>query len=146
MSAKRQAHAEALQAAERAEAEADASAARTWPISVHLTPFARGCERMRINDSRRWRTFYGRTVEDAVRSTLARLRLAPAACRAGREGNGDTAMLSAVPPELLRLVSSEPGAIVPFALFWDGVTPDQLKTALNDLTARGWKPPEAVEA
>ena len=128
-----------------------ASAARTpadptWPISVHLTPFTRGCEQMRIDDPRRWRTFYGRTVEDAVRSTLSRLRLAPSACRAGREGNGDTALLSAVPPELIKLVSSEPGAIVPFALFWDGVTPDQLTAALEDLTARGWKPPATVEA
>ena len=82
MSAKREAHAADMRAADTAQALADASAARTWPISVHLTPFAPGCERLRIDDSRRWRTFYGRTVDQVLRSTLTRLKLNPRDCRA----------------------------------------------------------------
>ena len=74
MSAKREDHAADMRAADTAQALADASAARTWPISVHLTPFAPGCERLRIDDSRRWRTFYGRTVDQVLRSTLTRSR------------------------------------------------------------------------
>lgn len=131
------------QAAELAEvraAAAHASAARTWPISVHLTPFAAGCEALRIDSPRRWKTFYGRTVEQAVRATLDRLALAPSACLAAAEGDGDVALMAAAPPELLKLISAKPGEPVPYALFWDGVTADQLKTALADLTGRGWKP------
>ena len=85
MSAKREAHAADMRAADTAQALADASAARTWPISVHLTPFAPGCERLRIDDSRRWRTFYGRTVDQVLRSTLTRLKLNPRDCRAAQE-------------------------------------------------------------
>jgi len=143
--AKRDAHVAAIADAERSQALADASAARTWPIGVHLTPFAPGCEQLRIDDRRRWRTFYGRTVEEALRSTLSLLRLSPSACSAAQEGT-DTVLLAAVRPELLKLVSSEPGAVVPHALFWDGASLDQLQTAIADLTGRGWKPSALLEA
>lgn len=131
----------AVAEAERAEAmAAGASAARTWPISVHLTPFAPRCADLRIDHPSRWKTFYGLTVDQVVRATLKRLNLAPGACTAAVEGN-DTALLANVPPELLKLVSGRPGEPVPHALFWDGVSVEQLTQALNDLTARGWLPP-----
>lgn len=151
MSAKRQAHVAAIAEADHAQAQslmkewADASAARTWPISVHLTPFAPGCADLRIDDRRRWRTFYGRTVEAVLRSTLTRLALVPTECRAAQEGN-DTALLAPVPPEVLKLVSSRPGEIVPHALFWDGVTADQLRGALDTLADAGWRPPAKLLA
>lgn len=149
MSAKREAHLAAAKDQDRAEAAVDASGARTeptWPIAVHLTPFAPGCERLRIDDKRRWRTFYGRTPDQVVRSVLGRLSLPPSACQAAREASGDIALLSAVRPELLKLVSSTPGELVPHALFWDGLTEDQLKTCLTDLTGRGWKPAAQLPA
>jgi citrate lyase gamma subunit len=142
--AKRAAHTAAIAQADQAQALADASAARTWPIAVHLTPFAPGCARLRIDDKRRWRTFYGRTVEQVVRSTLARLALPASACTAAQEGPHDVALMAAVPLALVQGVSSRPGEPVPHALFWDGVSVDQLKAVLADLTARGWKPPEPI--
>lgn len=145
MSAKHQAHVAELQAADYAQAMADASAARTWPISVHLTPFAPGVERLPIDDKRRWATFYGKSVDQVVRSTLTRLKLNPANCRAAQEGT-DAALMAPVPPELLKLVSSGHGEIVPHALFWDGLTADQLRTALNTLAEAGWKPPAPLPA
>jgi hypothetical protein len=122
-------------AAAQAEAVAamNASAARTWPISVHLTPFARGCERLAINSPARWKTFYGRTPGQVVRNTLKRLNLTPAECRARAEGT-DVALLAGAPP-------------VPHALFWDGLTVDQLAAELKALADQRWTPePQSTEA
>lgn len=146
MSAKREAHAAAMLDADRVQALADASAARTWPISVHLTPFAAGCADLRIDHPRRWKTFYGRTVEQALRATLARLALPASACSAAQEGPHDVALLAAVPDHLVQGVASDPGEPVPHALFWDGLTLAELRTALAELTAHGWKPPAALPA
>lgn len=146
MSGKREAHAAAIAAADRAQALADASAARTWPIAVHLTPFAAGCAELRIDHPRRWKTFYGRTPEQVVRATLERLQLPASACQAAREGATDVALLAPVAPEVLQLISAERGELVPHALFWDGLTEAQLKTCLAELTARGWKPPARLPA
>lgn len=143
---KRAATAAAIAATEKVQALADASAARTWPIAVHLTPFTRGCEQLPIDDKRRWKTFYGRSVEQAVRATLIRLNLPPSACLAAQEGNGDVALLGPAAPELLKLISSKPGEPVPYALFWDGMTVEQLRGALADLTGRGWKPDALPQA
>lgn len=140
MSAKREAHAEALQAAERARAAADASAARTWPISVHLTPFAPGCAALPIDDRRRWKTFYGRTVEQALRAVLTRLGLPASACAVAQEGPQEVALL--VPAAVERVAD----VAMPHALFWDGATLDQLAGALAGLTAQGWKPAAALPA
>lgn len=127
---------------------ADASAARpaTRPISVHLTGFAPGRAREPINSRRRWATFYGRTPFQVVRATLKECRLAPAAVRTETEVNGDVAVLGEVPPELLRLVSSAPGALVPFAIFWDGLSEPELQHELAALAASGWVPLSEVAA
>lgn len=129
----------------------DASAARTWPISVHLTSFAPGCERVGIEDKRRWRTFYGKTPNEAVRSTLARLRLSPSAVTVATQANGDLDLMAPAPPELERFLSSETdgswdGRPVPFATFWDGLTAPQLQAELETLRRAGWTPPAPLPA
>ncbi len=141
MSAKREAHAADLQAADHAQAMADASAARTWPISVHLTPFAPGCRDMAIDNPKRWRTFYGRSVEQATRSVLTRLNLRPGAVRVSIEPSGDVNMLATPPAELDGMRSTASGQLVPFATFWDGVTSAELEATLSSLAAQDWVPP-----
>jgi hypothetical protein len=62
------------------------------------------------------------------------------ACGAAQEGPHDVALMG-------RGAGAGGGVErEPHALFWDGVTLDQLKSALAELTARGWKPPEALPA
>jgi hypothetical protein len=138
VSAKAAAHQAQILEAARVQALADASAARTWPISVHLTPFAPGCAALPIGDRRRWKTFYGRTVEQALRSVLTRLALPASACAVAQEGPQEIALLAPSDVERVRDVAA------PHALFWDGVTLDQARTALAALTASGWKPPAAI--
>lgn len=143
MTAKRDAHLAEIAAQDRAEG-AHASGARTRPISVHLTGFAPGCADLALADKRRWRTFYGRTPDQVVRSTLARLKLAPGAVRTATEADGDVSLLGDVPPELLRLISGVAGEPVPFAVFWDGLGEPELQAVLATLVAGGWKPGEAT--
>lgn len=131
-------------AAEQA-APAHASAARTWPIAVHLTNFAPGLERVGIGDKRRWATFYGRTPNQVVRATLTRCRLSPAEVSVARAPDGGADLMAPAPPELERFLSCEPSAPVPFASFWDGLDVDQLQHELADLRRRGWTPPAPVE-
>lgn len=123
----------------------DASAARTWPIAVHLTPFAPGCERVGISDKRRWATFYGRTPAQVLRTTLTRCRLTPTAAAVALEPNGDVSLQAHVSPEIARLISSAPGTPVPFAIFWDGMTAERLTAELAALRAQGWVPPHPTE-
>lgn len=141
MTAKRDAHLAEIRAADQALVAAHASAARTWPIAVHLTPFAAGCADVAINHRKRWATFYGRTVDEVVMRVLVRLNLTPSDCSAAPEGQGDVALLAPVAPERLGLVSGKAGELVPQAIFWDGLTVDQLRQSLADLQAAGWKPP-----
>jgi len=141
--AKLQATVEAVSTQETAPAHA--SAARTWPISVHLTNFAPGLERVGINDKRRWATFYGRTPNQVVRATLTRCRLSSTEVSVERAADGGADLLAPAPPELERFLSSEPGRPVPFASFWDGLDVDQLQLELADLRRRGWSPPAPVD-
>lgn len=132
--------AQALAIAAPAADAVPASAARTGPVSVHLTGFAPGCEKLGIQSPRRWATFYGRTISQVVRSTLTRCRLDPARVTTAAEVNGDVNLLAPVPPELLALQSSEPGVPVPFAIFWDGLAQADLDQELARLRAAGWRP------
>lgn len=141
MNAKREAHAAAQAEADRVLALADASAARTWPISVHLTPFAPGCRDMAIDNPKRWRTFYGRTVDQAVRSVLTRLHLKPGAVRVAIEPGGDVNIVATAPAELDGMKSTAAGQLVPFATFWDGASKAEVEAALVALTNQGWIPP-----
>jgi len=138
-SAAKRAIAQAAQAA--APAGASAARAPSQPISVHLTPFAPGCAGAPIHDARRWRTFYGKTPDEVLRATLKRIRRAPGAVRAKAE-NGDVLLLADVAPEVLRQLTDAPTEAVPFAVFWDGLTLDQVRAGLGDLAARGWVPLE----
>lgn len=147
MSGKLAAHAADVAAAERAQMEDDASAARTWPISLHLTPFAPGCQTLAIDNPRRWRTFYGRPVMQVVKAVLARLNLTPTAVRAGPgAGPGDVDLLALPPAHLDGALSTPQGALVPYATFWDGLTLADLESAIAELTAQGWKPAAPLPA
>ncbi len=120
--------------------ESGASAARTGPVHVHLTPFAPGCEKLGMASPRRNATFYGKTLSQVLRATLKRLQLTPADVTVEAEVNGDVNLLAAVPPELVRLQSSEPGVPVPFAIVWAGADAPALAEALATLRAVGWTP------
>lgn len=136
-------------AAEAAKVDArHASAARTPnpPISVHLTPYAPGCSGLPIQHPRRWKTFWGQPRGEVVRKTLDRIRLAPGAARAERQGREDVCLLGPVPAE--RLAQAEAGQMemVPFAIFFDGLSAADLSAELAALQAQGWRPQALAEA
>jgi hypothetical protein len=109
----------------------DASGARIRTVGVHLTPFAPGVAGLAIDNPKRWRTFYGTTPEKVLRSTLARLRLAPGAVQLAVSAAGDLDLLA----EHEQALES-----VPHAVFWDGLPEAEARAALEALRARGWTP------
>ena len=118
--------------AEEGRALIDASAARTRPISVHLTPLAPGCAYEPVDSKKRWRTFYGRSPDEVMRKTLKRLRLAPGAVRLATE-NGDLLLRAQIP-------EARPGDLAAHAIFWDGLTQFEAQAVLDSLAAQGWRP------
>lgn len=125
--------------------ESGASAARTSPVHVHLTPFAPGCEKLGMASPRRNATFYGKTLSQVLRATLKRCQLPPGAARIETEDGGDINLLGPVPPELAGLQSSEPGVPVPFAIIWAGAEAPALVQTLEALRASGWTPASGRE-
>ena len=113
---------------------ADASAART--IGLHLTPFAPLAEKWGIGDPRRWKTFCMVTPDRAVRSALTRLRRAPGDVRAEIYAPADDVALMAV----VEGFGAEPGGRQPMAVFHDGLTLDETRAVLAQLTRAGWTP------
>lgn len=125
--------------------DSPASAARTGPVHVHLTPFAPGCEKLGMASPRRNATFYGKTLSQVLRATLKRCQLPPGAARIEAEDGSDINLLGPVPPELVGLQSSEPGVPVPFAIIWHGAEAPALVQTLEALRAAGWTPASGRE-
>lgn len=133
---------------------ADASAARTEAsaadlarprrISVHLTGFAPGCDRIGSHDRRRWKTFYGQTPGPIARALLKRLARAPAEVGAHQEINGDLCLTGQAPPELAGFLSTEPGEPVVLAMAWEGLTLAEWTACRAALIAAGWRPDPAA--
>lgn len=121
-----------------------ASAARSAPavrsISVHLTPYAIGCNNLAHDDDRRWKTWWNLPALDVVRKVLARLRLKPGQIRAARQVNGDIALSLADQSEIL--IEGDPANDdpAPLALLYGDLTLGDVEAALRDLHRRGWIP------
>jgi hypothetical protein len=140
---------EAMQAEAAASAPTvctDASGVRIRTVAVHLTPFAPGCRSLPLNDRKRWATLWGVTPVRAVKATCKRLNQSPRnlTVDTAAQAAGDVALMGAVPPELLELVSARRSERVPFAIYWDGLTAAEIQEALAALVAAGWEPPVAL--
>ncbi|WP_374572587.1 hypothetical protein [Phenylobacterium sp.] len=132
-------------AARAAAPPADPNAARD--IRVHLTPFAPGCERRRIDDPRCWRTFYAKRPVDVIRAVLTRLERAPREVEAHQEVNGDLCLTAQAPPEIQRLINTEPGEPVVLAIVWEGLALAEWAASREALIATGWSPkPQEADA
>lgn len=127
--------------------EQHASAARSPQrvISVHLTGFAPGCERLGIDNPRRRGTYWNRHPDSVVRSLLTRLDKAPAEVAVNTDLNGDVELLVTPPADLIPHLSTG-SAKVPAAIIWEGLTASQLKDSLQRLYADRWFPPRKLEA
>lgn len=99
-------------------------------IAVHLTAHAPGCADRSLNDRRRNRDFYGHTLDQVVRKTLARLRRDPAQVEAAFYGED---------PAIFGQVAGEPGPR-PLAMIWEGATREGIAAAIAALRAAGWRP------
>lgn len=123
-------------------APADASAARAGQrvIAVHLTPFAPGCERLGIDDKRRWATFWNKPTALVLRAVLTRLNRAPGEITTATLINGDVDLLAPPAADLEGLLSSPDDQPVPHATIWDGAAETEVLTILAQLRDAGWAP------